>query len=232
MKEHIIDEIKRLASLEGGKAPGAHAFSNATGIPIGKWRGVYWARWSDALAEAGFEPNAMQGRLDTEKVLRQVAELCRQLGRVPSQSDMRLYKRKDSSFPTDKTITEHFVNMSGLRSALRNLAREEGYRYLQELIPAEAAGRAVVRTNVDGLVYLLKSGSHYKIGRSDNVERRLREITIALPERVQLVHSIKTDDPPGIEAYWHRRFASKRANGEWFQLAPEDIKAFLRRSFQ
>ena len=82
-----------------------------------------------------------------------------------------------------------------------------------------------------GYVYLFKSGKHYKIGRSNAPERRAYEVRLQMPEKVEAVHTIATDDPEGIEAYWHRRLAGKRANGEWFALTPEDVAAFASRSY-
>jgi hypothetical protein len=84
----------------------------------------------------------------------------------------------------------------------------------------------------DGYVYLLKSGDHYKIGKSDDIERKVKEIRTQMPESVVLVHTIKTDGISGVEQYWHRRFQEQRVNGEWFKLSRSDISAFKKRNFQ
>ena len=63
----------------------------------------------------------------------------------------------------------------------------------------------------------MKSGKFYRIGRTNKLDRRQYEVGVQLPEEYQRVHSIQTDDPSGIEAYWHNRFhGDKRLNGDGF----------------
>ncbi len=98
-------------------------------------------------------------------------------------------------------------------------------------LPDKLEGKKNENPPITGAVYLLKSGRHYKIGRSNSIGRRHYELSIQLPEASKVIHSINTDDLIGIEAYWHNRFKSKRKNGEWFELSQEDIRAFKRRKF-
>ena len=236
MREHIISEIRRIASLNGGQAPGVIAFTKTTGIVESKWHGKLWARWSDALIEAGFAPNTWQGRSDTSEILSGLIFACRHYGHFPTNAEIEMLRQSDPSVPSSKTIKNNFGYRPDLFAALKaHLGEDPEYADVLAMLPATALprpARHVSAKAVDGYVYLIKSGEFYKVGRSDELERRVKEIRIALPDAATLVHAISTDDPAGIEAYWHRRFANRRANGEWFKLTPDDLKAFMRRKFQ
>jgi hypothetical protein len=237
-KEHILREIRRTAEANGGTPLGRLSFFTETGIREADWHGKYWARWNDVLREAGFGPNALVEARDDDTLLERLAALAIELGRIPVNSEMRLKKRSDPSFPNDKTYSR-FGSKAQLLTRLRAFASSNPmYSAVGALLDAapalteESEKEKVTDAGAEiGTVYLLRSGRFHKIGRSNSAGRREYEVGLQLPEKVVLVHSIQTDDPVGIEAYWHRRFADRRKNGEWFALSAADISAFRRRKF-
>ena len=238
VRETIIAEIRRIAAANGGKPPGKSAFQTHTGISESKWAGVYWSKWSDALADAGFAPNQWRQRLDTYELVKRFASVTLTVGHVPTIRELKLLRRTDPSIPSPGIIKEHFGDRDGVIVALKELSlRGDEYASLQRLLPEIRRNnqRRNVQPNVverDGFVYLIKWEQRYKIGRSDDPNRALREIRAQLPTPAAIIHTIQTDDPVGIEAYWHQRFADRRLRGEWFDLSAADVKAFQRRKFQ
>jgi hypothetical protein len=82
------------------------------------------------------------------------------------------------------------------------------------------------RQNMEGVVYLLKAGDHYKIGKTNSFERRYKEIKLQLPFKAEEVHRIRTNNINRLESHWHRHFHKRRQNGEWFELIESDLDEF------
>lgn len=235
MRDRILSEIRRLAMAKDGQAPGRVVFERETGIRKSEWLGVYWARWGDALQEAGFSPNEFQGQADLDEMFDALSHAVRFYKKLPTSAELRIYGRTNADLPSLRNLENRFRNKTDMLGEFKKwLSAHNQYIDVLELLPEgekASADRSIISLK-EGFVYLISSGRHYKIGRSDEIERRVKEIRIALPEAATLVHTIRTDDPAGIEAYWHRRFADKRANGEWFNLSSQDVTAFKRRKYQ
>ncbi len=239
-KDQVLDEIRRVAAANRGKPPGTAKFEDATRIGKSDWI-RFWPRWGEALAEAGFAPNQLMRAMDDEAVLERLATLALELGRLPTIDDLKHQRHKDPSFPS-KGVFRRLGTQSQLAAKLHQHCASKGHSPSVVAFCAEYSAQQPIASPIelyeqdatsfeDGYVYLVRSGRFYKIGRTNSVERRGYELAIQLPERVEEVHRIRTDDPPGIEHYWHRRFADKRKNGEWFELGRSDVAAFKRRSF-
>lgn len=233
----LLSEIRRTAAKNGGAPLRKGRFLADTGIRESDWVGRYWARWGDALHEAGFTASGLQAARSDVAMLEALVGLVRELQRVPVRGELALKRPSDVSFQSPNTF-ERFGDRSQLIARLRQFSAERGYADVEHICALAATashgneGEDAAELPPDlGFVYLLKSGKFYKIGRSNAVGRRERELAIQLPEKSAVVHSIKTDDPAGIEDYWHRRFDSRRQNGEWFALTGTDVAAFKRRRF-
>ncbi len=232
MREKILAEIRRVAAANGGRPPGRRVFERVTGIRPSTWLGVHWARWSEAIRDAGLVSNRMPVRTEDDVLLAKLAAASRHLGKFPTAVELRMYKRAGGDVPTSRTLRDRFGTWADVRRRLAQWAAawperaDIGPLLGSAPLPIKALARR------EGFVYLLRSAGFCKIGRSTDFERRLKEIRVTLPEATVLLHAIRTDDPPGIEIYWHRRFSNRRSRGEWFKLTAQDIVDFKRRKYQ
>lgn len=235
-RTHILSEIRRIAKANGGKAPGSQAFESQSGIRKSDWNPHIWLRWGDALAEAGYAPNQFRSKLSDDFVIQAYINVIRELGRVPIWGELRRKAKSDETFPSH-TVFDRFGGKDKLIDAVSDYCRQNsGFDDILTILhTAKRPSKQFSEDECDthsrvstGFVYLLKSGSHYKIGRTNSVGRRTSELRIKIPVPPKTIHYIETDDPIGIEGYWHRRFAEKRGEGEWFRLSLDDVKAFKR----
>ena len=233
-KQHILAEIRRTAEANGGLPLGRTAFLKVTGIREIDWRGRYWSKWGEAISEAGYTPNELNPKTDKTLLFQRVIELTSQLGHFPTQAELQIAKRNDATFPSKDVIEKLGVKRQRMLLLLQfceeNGNPEPATSILRSSVPAPIDEETPVDGKVlQGFVYMLRVGKHYKIGRTNDLTRRTGELGIQLPERADFVHSIRTDDMIGIEAYWHQRFADRRLNGEWFSLTASDVRAFKSR---
>lgn len=233
-KAHILREIKRLASENGGRPPGSGTFERYIGIKKSEWFPHLWVRWGDALSEAGFKPNTLQEKLSDETVLQKYAEYSHELGRFPVSGELKRKSKEDKTFPTHMVFSRFGGKDKLIETLSQFCENKPKLEKVSELCRSHLSASKDKISNPSkdkfsvGYVYLMKSGRHFKIGKTKSLIRRGGELRVQIPVPPTTVHSIETDDPSGVEAYWHRRFADKRGEGEWFELSPEDVSAFKR----
>jgi hypothetical protein len=232
-REEIIAAIRRTAEANSGVALGRKRFSDETGIRDSDWYGVHWATWSDAVLEAGYVPNLFNEGYDSDWLIESFIAIIREVGGWPPTGKLRMMCRNRDDLPSKNVFRARLGTKSVMAAKIVAYCQERtGYDDI--LLICEGIAEPIAADVEDladtsfGFVYLMKFGKYHKIGRSNSVGRREYELGTKLPEELTTVHTIKTDDPVGIEKYWHSRFADKRREGEWFELNSGDVRAFKR----
>ncbi len=236
-KHQILTEIKRIAEANGGVPPGKRLFERETGIKESDWYPRLWLRWGDAIEEVGLARNTMTAPFSDDSLAAQYAALTARLRRLPLQGELIRESSNNPAFPSEKTfrrfkgkdnLLKAVVAFCGDKSELATVRSlcEEKLRIISKGSASTTVGSK--QNVVTGFVYLMKSGKHYKIGRTNSMGRREWELGIKIPIPPKAISYIETDDPIGVESYWHKRFESKRGEGEWFILSVDDVSAFKR----
>jgi Meiotically up-regulated gene 113 len=239
-RDQILAKMRVMAEANNGEPMGERSFQNATGITRNQFWKAGFAKYNDAVETAGLVANKFKEPLDTSAMLDMLVALTRDIGRFPTKGHLKVARAQNPAFPGYET----FLRLAGgaftqLPGMLVEYCQSKGLHDVLLHIPSSAIVAKVEDVAVEpksarvvGYVYMVKHERHFKIGRSNDVTRRRREISLLLPNELEHIHVIETDDPEGIELYWHRRFEARRTRGEWFDLKPEDIAAFRRRRYQ
>ncbi len=235
MKRRTLEELKEQAvrlAENIGETPSRKKLLSV--MKESEWA-YYGMTVTDFQKYCGLEVNksGLETKIPDEDLLGALAELCLKKKQIPHQAMLRKWIR-DGEYDSH-TLETRFNGMMGVQRALQNFAKAKGYSEEFFQLPGwkvqvDESPNAEGGASAKGYVYLQQHGhrAEYKIGKTNKPIRREGELKIELPEQIQPIHYIETDDPSGVESYWHNRFADKRMNGEWFGLSKEDVKAFKR----
>lgn len=131
-KEHILREIRRTAEANGGVPLGRQSFFKEA-----DWKGKFWARWNDAVRQAGFEPNQLQQPFEETSLIEKFIPMLREFRRFPVTAEMRMQKRSDASFPNEKTLRERFGTRKQFATKiLAHCQRHEGFEDITAICTA------------------------------------------------------------------------------------------------
>lgn len=104
--------------------------------------------------------------------------------------------------------------------ACRAGERQFSVRLLSEKVkPAPTSDELVAASGIQWRTYFVIGGGLVKIGRSTDVDARLRTLQTGSPEPLKLLGSIAGDS----ELNLHRKFDHLRVGGEWFELGPDEL---------
>ena len=122
----------------------------------------------------------------------------------------------------DSPVAPHLPVGSPEREALFAELRktfDEDWKAAEEAVERE-------RRQSFGDLYFVRAGNAVKIGRTTNMETRLRHIQAHNHERVEL--AVLVEGGGWMERDYHARFRARRLHGEWFERCPE-IEAEIAR---
>lgn len=128
---------------------------------------------------------------------------------------------------------QHFESLE-LRDHARMATRPKGAAMArsgrvapERLNPLEVIGSPTSGV-LAGVVYVLESAYGYKIGRTRSMPDRMRVFGVQLPFMYKIPFCVWFDDCHAAERRFHNVFASKRINGEWFDLDESDLELIRR----
>jgi hypothetical protein len=235
-KDELIKKILKYSKDNNGQTPSEKQFYEYVGIGIYDLKKCGWAYYGELVREAGLTPNKFDKTKYTHDQLCELfIETIREKNTWPTRGRLDVKHHINPNFPDSSTFYKK-LGLTGklAQSILEFVEDKQNYDDVIKICNAvfkehkDLDQLSEDQNLIKGYVYLGKQHGKYKIGRTDNLQRRREDITLLGSEPIEWEHSIETDDMKGVERYWHNRFQKKRERGEWFKLSRQDVKAFKR----
>jgi hypothetical protein len=93
-----------------------------------------------------------------------------------------------------------------------------------------SAGLAISERLIMGHIYVLFDGfaGRCKIGRTRQAGRRRQQSIMAShPNKVLNLLNAEVEDEVAAETQCHQHFSSRRVNGEWFAITPDEAISYI-----
>ena len=240
-KDEIIEAIRETARRNGGTPLGRIRLFKETGIAEHHYS--KFGTLGQLQQQAGFDANELNKAGSEDDLIEQMIDLCCRYDGFPTNQQLRQARQEMPSRYSSHNTFNRLGSTRAVRaatvvaalSAKEKLAANEQIAFDVCLAIAEQAESEPTDPDAKlagcGYVYLFRDGKAYKIGNSADPDSRRNALQTGNPRRIELVHRILTDDPKGIEEYWHRRFSGCRITdrSEWFHLSREDVATFRAR---
>lgn len=122
-KKSIIDIYHRLVKEHGGRAIGERVFVRESSISRYYWQGGLWSSWSALQKEAGVAPNEATDKTPDNILLHRFAELALEMNAIPTEADLMVKRKSDSSFPSKSSFFNKPFDSGKISFALQYLFR-------------------------------------------------------------------------------------------------------------
>ncbi len=153
------------------------------------------------------------------------------------------YKRFINRFGLDGTLCFHnrrYFTENGNRIQLEHTGLSVSVPKLKNKQKASLSASARKPSDDTDFVYLIRMGrtKMYKIGISNDPEKRLDSLQTASPYKLKLLNIFPADNATAAEEKLHAVFHGQRKEGEWFSLTDEQravieaIKAYREGRFR
>jgi hypothetical protein len=227
-REKIIDQLKRTTVANGGVPLSTRAFFKETGLGPRDLHRCGWPTHGALLQSQGLARGTMRQAYSDDELFRPLAQLTRVLGHFPTQNEREVERHREPAFPSSEAYLRRARGASLEVEFVDWCRRSNAYPDLVAKLSGSIVGAIKQRRPaVRGYVYMMRSGRRHKIGRETTEGARQAAAGTWL-EDPRVVHRIATDDPEGVERYWHERFRkqNKLVKGELYDLTAADVAAF------